>query len=68
MAEMLGLTYKTVYTQYKALVTKGYIHELAIIRKSGRTNKKILLSDKLNWKYKRAVHKAKESTDDLRFA
>ena len=67
MAIMLGLTYKTVYTQYKILLERGYINELATIRKSGKTKKIIQLSEKLNWKYERKIHKDKESTDDLKF-
>jgi DNA-binding MarR family transcriptional regulator len=57
IAKLLGLTYKTVYTQYKSLITAGYIVETEKVLKSGIKKTVTLLSDKVNWLYERKTIK-----------
>lgn len=64
MAFMLGLTYKTVYTQYKSLVKNGYIEEETITKVSGQKKKIITLSSKINWKYLRTEIKSAVPVDN----
>ena len=52
MAKNLGLTYKTVYTQYKSLVKKGYITDKTVLVKELFQTRKVTLSIKLNWTFK----------------
>ena len=53
IAKILGLTYKTVYVQYKSLITAGYIIETERVLSSGIKKTVTKLSDKLNWIYER---------------
>jgi DNA-binding MarR family transcriptional regulator len=50
MAKLLDVSYKTIYTQYVALVASGYIEEVFKTYKSRKSRKIIRLSEKLNWK------------------
>jgi DNA-binding MarR family transcriptional regulator len=52
MAASLGVSYKTVYTQYKELVKKGYIAETTKEYATGNKSLIITLTDKLDWLYK----------------
>jgi len=49
IARHLGLSYKTVYTQYISLVEKGYVIDKVELYKKDYQKRTIQLSDKLNW-------------------
>lgn len=49
IANKLGLTYKTVYTQLSALIDKGYVEELPKNRRYG--NQVYILSRLIDWSY-----------------
>jgi DNA-binding MarR family transcriptional regulator len=52
IARHLGLSYKTVYTQYQSLVKKGYVIDKTETYKKDYQKRTIQLSDKLNWIFK----------------
>lgn len=51
LSALLQLSYKTVYTQYNALVGKGYISKVDKTYKHGFSRTTAFLSDKINWQY-----------------
>lgn len=51
-AKLLGVSYKTVYSQFISLVDKGYIDEKHIIFKGKTKNKnRLKLTEKIDWHY-----------------
>ena len=50
-AELIGVSYRTLYPQYNSLIKKGYIEKAVKISKSGRKRKVMRLTNKVNWIY-----------------
>jgi hypothetical protein len=54
-ADRLGISYRTLYTQYAKLIAKGYLEKVKRKSQSGHKQVIIRLTDKLNWRYYRSV-------------
>lgn len=52
ISKHMGLTYKTVYTQYVSLVSKGFIIDQVATYKKLYQIRQVYLSDKLQWTFK----------------
>jgi DNA-binding MarR family transcriptional regulator len=57
---ILGVSYKTLYTQFVQLVAKGYIEKYTKTSRSGYKRLIVRLTDKLNWKYYRNLPEPKQ--------
>lgn len=67
-AKLLGVSYKTIYSQFVVLVAKGFINEIHKVFKSKVNGRKWLkLTNKIDWEYEYAIKNVFPSKSNYSF-